>query len=205
MFENVDLTFVLAIVIAYLLGSISPSTLLAKAKGLDIKKEGSGNAGTTNTLRVLGKKAAIITLIIDIGKGVLAVSLAFLISGHEAAMLAALAAFIGHVWPVYFGFKGGKGVAVAFGAVLRLDWKLALLMALLLVLVVLITRMVSVGSLAVGIAFPVCCWFMYRDFFYVGLVMAVIMIYNHRGNIKRLMNHEENKLDLSKLKHKKDE
>lgn len=205
MFENVDLYFVLAIVIAYLLGSISPSTLLAKAKGLDIKKEGSGNAGTTNTLRVLGKKAAIITLIIDIGKGVLAVSLAFLISGHEAAMLAALAAFIGHVWPVYFGFKGGKGVAVAFGAVLRLDWKLALLMALLLVLVVLVTRMVSVGSLAVGIAFPVCCWFMYRDFFYVGLIMAIIMIYNHRGNIKRLMNHEENKLDLSKLKHKKDE
>ena len=205
MFENVDLYFVLAVVIAYLLGSISPSTILAKAQGKDIKKEGSGNAGTTNTLRVLGKKAAVITLIVDIGKGILAVSLAYLISTPDAAMVSALAAFCGHVWPLYFGFKGGKGVAVAFGAVLRLNWQLALMMALLLVAVVLITRMVSVGSLAVGIAFPVCCWFMYREFFWIGLIMALIMIYNHRGNIVRLMNHEENKLDLSKLIHKKDE
>ena len=205
MFENVDLYFVLAVVIAYLLGSISPSTILAKAQGKDIKKEGSGNAGTTNTLRVLGKKAAVITLIVDIGKGILAVSLAYLISTPEAAMVSALAAFCGHVWPLYFGFKGGKGVAVAFGAVLRLNWQIALMMALLLVAVVLITRMVSVGSLAVGIAFPVCCWFMYREFFWIGLIMALIMIYNHRGNIVRLMNHEENKLDLSKLIHNKDE
>ena len=205
MFENVDLYFVLAVVIAYLLGSISPSTILAKAQGKDIKKEGSGNAGTTNTLRVLGKKAAVITLIVDIGKGILAVSLAYLISTPEAAMVSALAAFCGHVWPLYFGFKGGKGVAVAFGAVLRLNWQIALMMALLLVAVVLITRMVSVGSLAVGIAFPVCCWFMYREFFWIGLIMALIMIYNHRGNIVRLMNHEENKLDLSKLIYKKDE
>lgn len=205
MFENVDLYFVLAVVIAYLLGSISPSTILAKAQGKDIKKEGSGNAGTTNTLRVLGKKAAVITLIVDIGKGILAVSLAYLISTPEAAMVSALAAFCGHVWPLYFGFKGGKGVAVAFGAVLRLNWQLALMMALLLVAVVLITRMVSVGSLAVGIAFPVCCWFMYREFFWIGLIMALIMIYNHKGNIVRLVNHEENKLDLSKLIHKKDE
>lgn len=205
MFENVDLYFILAVAAAYLLGSISPSTILAKAQGKDIKKEGSGNAGTTNTLRVLGKKAAVITLIVDIGKGILAVSLAYLISTPEAAMVSALAAFCGHVWPVYYGFKGGKGVAVAFGTVLRLNWQLALMMALLLVAVVLVTRMVSVGSLAVGAAFPVCCWFMYREFFWIGLIMALIMIYNHRGNIVRLINHEENKIDLSRLIHKNNE
>lgn len=205
MFDNVDLNFVLAVVLAYLLGSISPSTLLAKAKGMDIKKEGSGNAGTTNTLRVLGKKAAIITLIVDIGKGVLAVSLAYLISSPEAAMVSALAAFCGHIWPIYFRFKGGKGVAVAFGTILRLNWQLALLMALILVVVVLITRMVSVGSMTVGVVFPICCWFMYREFFVIGLVMAIIMIYNHRSNIKRLINHEESRIDLSKLKHKDNE
>ena len=202
MFENVDLNFILAVVIAYLLGSISPSTLLAKAAGKDIKKEGSGNAGTTNTLRVLGKKAAIITLIVDIGKGILAVQLAYMISGPDAAMLAALAAFVGHVWPIYFGFQGGKGVAVAFGVILRLNWQLALLMAGILVVVVLVTRMVSVGSLTVAVSFPVVCWFMYRDFFFIGLIMALILIYKHKDNIRRLINHEENKLDFSKLKGK---
>lgn len=202
MFENIDLNFILAVVIAYLLGSISPSTLLAKAAGKDIKKEGSGNAGTTNTLRVLGKKAAIITLIVDIGKGILAVQLASMISGHDAAMVAALAAFAGHVWPIYFGFQGGKGVAVAFGVILRLNWQLALLMAGILVVVVLVTRMVSVGSLTVAVSFPVVCWFMYREFFFIGLIMALILIYKHKDNIRRLINHEENKLDFSKLKGK---
>lgn len=203
MFENVDLLFVAAVVLAYLIGSISPSILLAKASGVDIKKEGSGNAGTTNALRVLGKKAAVITLIVDIGKGVLAVSLAYLISTPEAAMLSALAAFCGHVWPVYFGFKGGKGVAVAFGAILRLNWQIALMMLALIVVVILITRMVSFGSLTVAVAFPIVCWFMYREFFYVGLVMALIMIYKHKDNIKRLIHHEENKIDLGKLFGKK--
>lgn len=203
MFENVDVYFVIAVVLAYLIGSISPSILLAKARGIDIKKEGSGNAGTTNTLRVLGKKEAAITLIVDIGKGILAVSLAYLISTPEAAMLSALAAFCGHVWPVYFGFKGGKGVAVAFGTILRLNWQIALMMLALIVIVVLVTRMVSFGSLTVAVAFPAVCWFMYRQFFWIGLVMALIMIYKHRDNIRRLMNHEENKIDLAKLTGKK--
>ena len=198
MFENVDIYFILSIVIAYLLGSISPSILLAKAKGIDIKKEGSGNAGTTNTLRVLGKKEAAITLLVDIGKGILAVSLAYMISSPEAAMLSALAAFAGHVWPVFFGFKGGKGVAVAFGTILRLNWQIALVMAALLVIVVLITRIVSFGSLTVAVAFPIVCWFMYREFFWVGLIMAVILIFKHSGNIRRLMNHEENRFTFKK-------
>ncbi|MBR2547975.1 MAG: glycerol-3-phosphate 1-O-acyltransferase PlsY [Eubacterium sp.] len=203
MLENIDLNFILAVVIAYLLGSISPSTILAKAQGVDIKKEGSGNAGTTNTLRVLGKKAAIITLIVDIGKGVLAVSLAEMISGPEAAYVAALAALCGHVWPIFFKFKGGKGVATAFGVVLRLDWRIAVMMFALLVVVVLITKMVSVGSISVCIAFPIACWFMHREMFPVSLIMAAIVIWKHSDNIKRLINHDENEVDIGKLLHGK--
>ena len=201
--EGVNISFILAVVIAYLLGSISPSTLLAKAQGVDIKKEGSGNAGTTNTLRVLGKKAAIITLIVDIGKGVLAVSIAEMLAGPQAAYVAALAALCGHVWPIFFKFKGGKGVAVAFGAVLRLDWKIALMMVALLVIVVAITKIVSIGSLSVCVAFPVTCWFMHRELFWVSLVMALIVAWKHSDNIKRLINHDENEVDIGKLLHGK--
>ena len=99
---------VISIVIAYFLGNISPATLLARAVGKDIKKEGSGNAGTTNALRVLGKKAALITLIVDIGKGFLAVKIGFAFAVPEAAMFCALAAFIGHIWPIIFKYKCGK-------------------------------------------------------------------------------------------------
>ncbi|MBQ3282141.1 MAG: glycerol-3-phosphate 1-O-acyltransferase PlsY [Eubacterium sp.] len=193
----------MAIVIAYLLGSISPSTILAKAQGKDIKKEGSGNAGTTNTLRVLGKKAAIITLLIDIGKGVLAVSIAYMISTPQAAYVAALAALCGHVWPIFFRFKGGKGVAVAFGAVLRLDWRIALMLAGLLIIVVLITKMVSIGSISVCVAFPILCWFMHRELLPVSIVMAAVIIWKHSDNIKRLINHDENEVDIGKLLHGK--
>ena len=100
------LLYVIAIVIAYFLGNISPSILLGRAMGVDIKKEGSGNAGTTNALRVLGKKAAVITLVVDIGKGVIAVLLGNALAGPQAAMYCALAAFAGHVWPAMFHFKG---------------------------------------------------------------------------------------------------
>ena len=203
MLSNIDLNFILAVVIAYLLGSISPATILAKAQGIDIKKEGSGNAGATNTLRVLGKKAAVITLLVDIGKGVLAVSIAFLISGQDAAYVAALAALCGHVWPIFFKFKGGKGVAVAFGTVLRLDWRIALLMAALLVLVVAVTKMVSVGSITVCVAFPITCWFIHREMVPVAIRMALIVIGKHSDNIKRLINHDENEVDIGKLLHGK--
>lgn len=203
MLESINVNFVIAIVIAYLLGSISPSTILAKMQGIDIKKEGSGNAGATNTLRVLGKKAAIITLIVDVGKGVLAVSLAELIAGPDAAYWAALAALAGHVWPIFFKFRGGKGVAVAFGTILRLDWRIALMMFGLLVIVVAITKIVSIGSLSVCVAFPICCWFMHRELFPVSIAMALVVAWKHSDNIKRLINHDENEVDIGKLLHGK--
>lgn len=200
---NIDANFIIAIVIAYLLGSISPATILAKMQGKDIKKEGSGNAGATNTLRVLGKKAAIITLFVDVGKGVLAVSLAEMISGPDAAYWAALAALVGHVWPIFFRFKGGKGVAVAFGTILRLDWRIALMMFGLLVVVVAITKIVSIGSLSVCAAFPIVCWFMHREMFPMSIVMALVVAWKHSDNIKRLINHDENEVDIGKLLHGK--
>ncbi|WP_425757378.1 glycerol-3-phosphate 1-O-acyltransferase PlsY [Ihubacter sp. rT4E-8] len=189
---------VLSIVIAYFLGNISPSTLLARAAGKDIKKEGSGNAGTTNALRVLGKKAAVITLVIDIGKGFLAVKVGFLLAGPMAAMYCALAAFIGHIWPVLFRFKGGKGVAVAFGAILGVNWQLALLALAIVAVTVLLTRMVSMGSVIAAISFPVLAWRMEREFFWIGCVMALIMLYAHRSNIGRIFRGEENKLSFKK-------
>ena len=105
--------WVLSLVIAYLLGNISPSTLLAKAKGIDIHKEGSGNAGTTNALRVMGKKAGVITLVVDVLKGTVAVLIGFLLAGSAGEAWCVLAVFCGHVWPVFYKFKGGKGVATA--------------------------------------------------------------------------------------------
>lgn len=191
---------VLSIVIAYFLGNISPSTLIGRARGIDIKKEGSGNAGTTNALRVLGKKAAAVTLVIDIGKGFLAVKLGFLLAGPVAAMYCALAAFLGHIWPVLFRFKGGKGVAVAFGAILGVNWHLALAALAIVAAAVLITRMVSMGSVIAAVTFPVLAWFMEPDFFWIGCVMAAIMLYAHRSNIGRIIRGEENKLSFSKKK-----
>jgi len=190
--------FILVIVIAYFLGNISPSTLIGRAMGVDIKKEGSGNAGTTNALRVLGKKAAVITLIVDIGKGVVAVLLGNALAGPEAAMYCALAAFIGHIWPVMFKFKGGKGVAVAFGTIVAINWQLGLLCLAVVAVVVLLTKMVSAGSVTVAIVFPVLAYFMEPDFLYVGIVMAALLLYAHRGNIKRLIKGEENKLSFKK-------
>ena len=196
MSENAYL--IIAVIIAYLLGSLSPSSLLARAKGIDIHKEGSGNPGTTNTLRVLGKKAAAITLVIDIFKGVLAVSIAFWLTNETGAMYAAFAAFIGHLYPIEMKFKGGKGVAVAFGVLLRLDWKLALVMLAVIALTVLITRKVSVGSLVAAGSFPFICWYMYPKFLPFGIAMAAFMIIRHRSNIKRLINHEEGNISFKK-------
>ena len=120
-----DLYDVLMILAAYLIGNISPAIILGKISGVDIKKEGSGNAGTTNVLRVLGKKAALITLIVDISKGFLAVRLGMLL-GYETGAICAVAVFCGHIWPCFYRFKGGKGVATAFGALLSINWMLGL-------------------------------------------------------------------------------
>lgn len=193
---------VLAALVAYMLGSISPSTLIARHHGVNIKKAGSGNAGTTNTLRVLGAKAALTTLIVDIGKGAAAVGTGYLIGGRNAAMVSACMAFIGHCWPVYYKFKGGKGVAVAFGAFTALNPLVGLSLLVICVLSVALTRRVSFGSIVAAIACPVLCHFLMPDFFWFSVPMALLVLFNHRSNIVRLIHHKESPISMSWFKKK---
>jgi glycerol-3-phosphate acyltransferase PlsY len=183
--------FIILVTIAYFLGNISPAIILGKMQGKDIKKEGSGNAGTTNALRVLGKKAAIITLVIDIAKGALAVFLGMYFGNYTIGMVCALAVFCGHIWPCIYHFKGGKGVATAFGAILAVNWILALLELLVVAVGLAISGRMSVGSLLGAIAFPFLCWIFEPSFIWIGLIMAIIVIIKHRANIKRLFKGEE--------------
>lgn len=176
---------------AYLIGNISPSILMARAKGIDIRKEGSGNAGTTNALRVMGKKAGAITLVVDVLKGTCAVLLGGLLAGHVGMMLCVVAVFCGHVWPVFFGFKGGKGVATAFGALMGLNPLLGLSTLAVVVIGVLISRRMSVGSISGAVAFPFLALFFERDFVLLGGILAVIVLIKHRANIARLVKGEE--------------
>ena len=189
--------FFLYIVIAYLLGSISPSILIGRIKGVDIRKQGSGNAGTTNTLRVLGKKAAALVLLIDVAKGALAVFLGSL-AGPACSYLCACAVMAGHIWPVFFGFKGGKGVAAAFGSVLMINWKMALLLLAVCMVVTALSKRMSVGSITAAAGLPIASVFMERLFWPYALVLAAVVIYKHRGNIKRLIKGEEPKLNFKK-------
>ncbi len=189
--------FYVYIVIAYLLGSISPSILLGRLKGVDIRKEGSGNAGTTNTLRVLGKKAALVTLLADVAKGALAVFLGSL-AGSTCAYICAAAVMAGHIWPVFFGFKGGKGVATAAGAVLVINWRMALLLLLVALVLTVLSKRMSVGSIGAAVGLPIASVFMEKGFWPYALAMALVVIIKHRGNIKRLIAGEEPKLNFKK-------
>ena len=195
---NEKTVIVLVMIAAYLLGNISPSTLIGKSKGIDIKKAGSGNAGTTNALRVLGKKAAVLTLLIDVGKGAAAVLLASHFLPHRIAVYSVLAVFLGHIWPVLFRFKGGKGVATAFGASLVLDWRVSVTAAAVFILCVLITKMVSLGSLFAAVAFLAATWSFVPEFIPGAVIMFVIIVIKHRSNIARLMRGEENKISFKK-------
>jgi len=189
---------IIAVIIAYFMGNISPAIILGKLSGVDIKKEGSGNAGTTNVLRVLGKKAAVITLVIDIGKGVVAVLLGGFIGGSVAAAYCAVAVFAGHIWPCFYNFKGGKGVATAFGAIMAINWVLGLVVLGVVAVFVLLTQRMSVGSIMGAASFPVSAYFMEPEFLIPGFIMAVIVIVKHRANIGRLMRGEEPKMSFKK-------
>lgn len=188
---------IILIIVAYLLGSISPSIIQGKLKGIDIKKEGSGNAGSTNTLRVLGKKAALITLAVDILKGFIAVKLGAF-GGMTCAYLCAIAAFLGHIYPCYYGFKGGKGVATAAGVVLAINPLIALICLVLVLIIVAITRYVSLGSISAAVLLIILCCISDRGFLPFATIIAVIVIFKHRANIDRLIHHKENKISFKK-------
>lgn len=188
---------IIAIAIAYLLGNISPAILIGKAHGVDVRKEGSGNAGTTNVLRLLGKKAAAATLLIDILKGVVAVIIGNIFD-PRIGMMCALAVFLGHIWPVFFKFKGGKGAATGFGAVLAVSPPLGLCVIIVAAVLVLITKRMSVGSLAAAISLPALSLLFVPEFFWIAIAMMAISVFKHRANIGRLMRGEEPKMNFKK-------
>lgn len=190
--RNQIIFYIVVIAASYLVGSISPSTIIAKMRGIDIKKEGSGNAGTTNALRVLGGKAAVITLCIDILKGTAAVFLSATLTGDPLfGYFACAAAFIGHIFPVYYSFKGGKGVAVAFGGLLGVNWKLALILLLIVAVLTVLSKRMSVGSIAGAISAVPTAWLLEPEFLPFAAVLATVILVKHKGNIARLIKGEE--------------
>lgn len=216
----------LVAVIAYLLGSISSSILISKKiAGVDIRTEGSGNAGTTNMLRMHGKKAAGLTLLFDVLKGVIAVLIAMLVdwcalkfvdrstltyfeNTYLLGNLNYIAGFfvvLGHDFPLFFGFRGGKGIATSLGVILIFDWKIGLIVLVVSVLIMLISRYVSLGSVIGAVVYP-CAVLAFMagsgsfnaTYVVVAALLGVIAIIKHYKNIKRLFNGTENKLFAKK-------
>ncbi len=193
----VYITIIAGMVISYFVGNISPAIILGRIYGVDVRKEGSGNAGTTNVLRTVGKKAGVITLIIDILKGFIPAFVAGLLSdGINFAMLCGICVVIGHMWPVIFGFKGGKGVATTFGFLLAAQPILALILLGIVALGILVTRRMSVGVIcAVILAVPVSYFFHHENLIWVSIVALLILI-KHKDNIKRIISGTEPKISF---------
>lgn len=179
---------------AYLIGSISPAIRISKFKGKDIMKEGSGNAGATNAVRVLGWKLGSCVFSLDFIKGFLTTFLVGVFLGSFASYIAAVAVVTGHVFSVYHKFKAGKGVAPSIGVVFAVDWRLGLICLVFGLIMVLITRKVSVGSICSAIMLPIVAWFLTNGFFVFAILIAVLVVFSHRGNIVRLYKGEEKPL-----------
>ena len=209
------MVYVIIAILAYLLGSVNFSIIISKKMaGFDVRKKGSGNAGTTNVLRSVGKKAAILTLICDILKGVVAILIAFIVGRIFTALdssllvqVAAVFVIIGHTFPIFFGFKGGKGIATSLGVIMIFNWNIGLICLIFALILMAATRMVSVGSLAAAVLFPVLVILMPKvnylvegDHIVFAIILALIVIFNHRSNIKRLIAGNENKISFKKNK-----
>lgn len=202
------LNIILTVIIGYLLGSISTGVVISKTFAkTDIRSQGSGNAGSTNVLRVLGRKLALFTFIGDMLKGVIAVFIGkALVGGDLGGVLGVVGAVLGHYYPLYFGFKGGKGIATSFGSLLFVFPVHALLAFTVFLVLVALTHYVSVGSIAAAFTLPALLFLTHSENLPVCLITACIglsVIWRHRANIKRLLNHTESKLDFNKLKKKK--
>ncbi|WP_245251659.1 glycerol-3-phosphate 1-O-acyltransferase PlsY [Paenibacillus turicensis] len=190
---------IIAIVLSYLIGSISFSVVLAKLlKGIDIRQHGSGNAGATNTLRVLGKGPAIMVLVLDILKGIIAIWLGVLLgNGSEwIPAICGLAAIVGHNWPIYFHFRGGKGIATTIGVMATLSFLPALYAGIVAILCIVFTRYVSLGSLIFVFLTPIFLGLLQpiNAVFWSSLIICLFAFWRHRSNIVKLVHGKENKL-----------
>ncbi|MEH6673651.1 MAG: glycerol-3-phosphate 1-O-acyltransferase PlsY [Sulfitobacter sp.] len=185
---------------AYLVGSIPFGMVLTRAMNLgDLRSIGSGNIGATNVLRTGSKKAAALTLILDGGKGAVAVLLARLFAGEDAAQIAALAAMVGHCYPVWLGFKGGKGVATFLGVLLALAWPVGIASCLAWLIAMAVTRTSSIGGLASAAASTFFMIFLgYGSALLLGIVLTLLVFWRHRENIKRIRAGTEPKIGAKK-------
>ena len=209
--------YIIMAIIAYLIGSVNFSIIFSKRfAGFDVREKGSGNAGTTNMLRSVGKKAAVITLICDILKGVVSIGIAILLGNipdlnkELLVQIAGVSVILGHTFPIFFGFKGGKGVATSLGVLLLSNWQIGLICLVFALVLMILTRMVSVGSCAAAVLFPVLTLFINEHYtvltegktgsvyFIYSVILAVIVLFNHRSNIKRILNGTENKVNFKK-------
>ncbi|MGD6962155.1 MULTISPECIES: glycerol-3-phosphate 1-O-acyltransferase PlsY [unclassified Fictibacillus] len=192
------MTFVL-FVVSYLIGSISFSYLLTKVlRNEDIRNHGSGNAGATNTLRVLGKKPAIAVLLLDCLKGILVVLVALWFTNSSLiAVLCGLVAVIGHNYPVFYGFKGGKGVATAIGVFAAIAFLPSLIAGVIAIITIWISRFVSLGSIVFLILTPFFMLYQFNlslEAVLASFVLSIVSIWKHRGNIARIWSGNESKI-----------
>ncbi len=189
----------LTIIVAYLIGNLSPSYVIGKlAKNIDIREHGSGNAGATNVLRVMGKKFAALTFIVDALKGVLAVIVVRYFFGEDYAMVAGIFVVVGHNWPVILKFKGGKGVATSIGLILVIHPFYGLMAMLIGIVTLLITKIVSLGSMVGMTSFAILVLIFSRDYALFAVVLATMSLYRHKDNIHRLMRGEEKTISKKK-------
>ena len=201
-----NITILLIIAGAYLLGSIPSAVWIGKAaKGVDVREHGSKNAGTTNTMRVLGVKTGIPVLLIDVFKGFAAVTLALLSPAFEAGSNAFVgfqlalgaAAVLGHIFPVFAGFRGGKGVATIVGILLALHWQATLVAVVVFLITLFISKYVSLSSMMMGFSFPVSVIFIFKtdiiSLKIFSVVVCILLLITHRENISRLLHGKENR------------
>lgn len=193
----------LLVVFGYLLGSVPFGILVTRLfdRNVNLREAGSGNIGATNVARTAGRAAGVLTLALDTGKGVVPMVLTYMLIGEDYLWLSLVggAVFLGHVFPVYLRFKGGKGVATALGVILSLSTVTTFLLIVLFVLVVYFTRYVSLGSLCAAVALPILMALLGPPSRYcvtLSLLIAFLVIYNHRENIHRLLNGQENKFGI---------
>lgn len=188
------------VVVAYLFGSLSAAIITSRLMGLqDPRTGGSGNPGATNVLRLGGKKAAIFTLLGDSLKAVIPVLLVKALGYTPFVLgLVAVAAFVGHLYPVFFRFQGGKGVATAAGAILALDWHIGLALLAVWLGMAVVFRYSSLAALTASIASPLLALWLNQDYFWPCLFMSVLLIWRHQSNIRKLLAGQEDKIGSKK-------
>lgn len=191
------LLLLIAAIGGYFLGSISMAVILTKIRySGDVRQEGSGNAGATNVARVFGMRAGLFTLVGDMIKTFAAAGFGYLLAGTNGMVAGLFGAVIGHCFPVYFGFKGGKGISVSLAIALCLDWQMTIISLSLFIIIVLITRYVSLGSLIAVASVPIV-YFCFNGFkmpqALLVILVPILVWYMHRGNIKKLISGTESK------------